>query len=194
MKKINILKRTAILFTLSLVTSSCLAITGQNGNGAKAYTWLQVPTTLLAAKSGVTKAINEFPKADTIYKGTVAWSYQHSVEAYNFLAQVPKDEQVKITAADGITTTYSPEQGTLLKSLFRWVTVNGFGLQMSANGFENEKNLKSNFWCNDSFPQQKLAVNTKTIPKKWQKDTVTHWAELGGVKTAFYGGWSHYYQ
>jgi len=109
MKKINILKRTITLFTLSLVAGNCLTIAGQKNKDVKADAWLQVPTTLLAAKSGVTKTVNEFPEADTIYKGTVAWSYQHSVEAYNFLAQVPKNKQVKITAADGITTIFSPE-------------------------------------------------------------------------------------
>ncbi|MFT8756564.1 hypothetical protein [Leuconostoc pseudomesenteroides] len=58
--------------------------------------------------------------------------------------------------------------------------------------------MKTNFWCNDSFPNRQNAVNQKSAPDVWHyatkknsgKKTVKYWSELGNITSAFYGGWS----
>lgn len=149
----------------------------------------------LATKSAVTRQ-SDFPKADVKYKNTLAWSYHNSVAAYKFLNGV-LDRDVKLTARNGITTQYS-HNNTTLKALFKYAITNGFGLQISVAGFENINRLKTNFWCNDSFPNRQSAVNQKIAPDEWHyatkknsgKKTVKYWSELGNITSAFYGGWS----
>ncbi|MCM0582827.1 hypothetical protein H9L19_07005 [Weissella diestrammenae] len=149
----------------------------------------------LAAKSAI-KQQKKFPQADVKYKNTLAWSYQHSVDAYNYLNEL-SDNSINLIAKKGIVNNYS-KNNTTLKALFKYAISNGFGLQLSVAGFENTSNLKKNFWCNDSFPDRKSACKIEGIPTVWDtpnsgnkgEKTVKYWSELGNIPTAFYGGWS----
>lgn len=137
------------------------------------------------------------PLADSQIKGTLAWSYQNSVRAFNYLSNNTAST-VSFSLGSGLSVSLTPAQNTVVRAYFDWVTDNGFGLQISNGCFINPTSGSTSWWCNDSYPNRTSAVHIASAPDVWDtansgnkgKVTVKNWSELEAIPTAFYGGWS----